>query len=258
MSKVGSDRLNSRVALITGAGSGIGKAMSELFAASGAEIAVVDVIQERVTETVDTIIASGGSATGYVYDLSKMSEVDEMIDGVIQKQSRVDILCNNAGIMDGASPVAETTDELWQRVLDINLNAPFRASRKLLPMMLERKHGVILNTASVAGLYGGRAGAAYTVSKHALLGLTKSIAASYGSKGVRCNAMVCGAVQTAIGLGSSKPSSTGLETMQKTSSAMPRLASPEEIAKLGFFLVSEDSSYVNGSCVVIDNGWTVY
>lgn len=253
-----STKLQDKVALVTGAGSGIGRAMAELFSNNGCDVAVVDLIPERVNETVSKIVASGGKAQGYIHDLSIAEQVDASIDEVVKKQGKVDILCNNAGIMDGAKPVGETTDEMWKHVMDVNVNAPFRASRKLVPIMLERKSGVILNTSSIAGIFGGRAGVAYTVSKHALMGLTKSIAASYGSQGIRCNAMVCGAVQTAIGLGSKEPSQLGLEMMQKTSQSMPKLANPEEIANLALFLVSDDASYLNGSCVVIDNGWTVY
>ncbi len=252
------ERLQGKIAVVTGAGSGIGKAMAELFAENECEVAVVDVIQERVNETVKTITDNGGKSHGYVYDLSQMTQVDKMIDDCTKAHGRIDILCNNAGIMDGMKLVAETTDELWNRVMDINLNAPFRASRKVLPSMISRKSGAILNTASIAGFFGGRAGAAYTVSKHGLVGLTKSIAASYGGDGIRCNAMVCGAVQTAIGLGSKEPSSLGLQMMQKTSAAMPTPAKPEEIARLALFLVSDDASYLNGSCVVIDKGWSMY
>lgn len=252
------EKLSGKIALVTGAGSGIGRAMAELFAANGCEVAAVDLIPERVNETTSRISGAGGNARGYVRDLSQMNQVDTMVDECILNHGRIDILCNNAGIMDGVKPVTETTDELWNRVIDINLNAPFHASRKVIPTMISRKSGVILNTSSIAGLFGGRAGAAYTVSKHALMGLTKSIAASYGNSGVRCNAMVCGAVQTAIGLGSKEPSQIGMAMMQKTATAMPRLANPEEIAKLALFLVSEDAAYLNGSCVVIDNGWSVF
>lgn len=251
-------KLQDKIALVTGAGSGIGKAMVELFSQNGCEVAVVDVISERVNETVKGITDQGGKGRGYVYDLSQMEQVDKMIDECAKAHKGIDILCNNAGIMDGVKLATETTDELWNRVMNINLNAPFRAIRKLIPSMLSRKSGVILNTSSIAGLFGGRAGVAYTVSKHGLMGLTKSIAASYGSDGIRCNAVVCGAVQTAIGLGSKEPSPLGLQMMQKTSQAMPRLANPEEIAKLALFLVSDEASYLNGSCVVVDNGWSVY
>ena len=134
-------------------------------------------------------------------DLSVGSEVDRMVDETLKSSGRVDILHNNAGIMDGVRPVADTTDEVWEKVMAINVNAPFRASRRVIPSMLKQGGGVIINTASVAGLFGGIAGAAYTVSKHALIGLTRNTAAFYGTKGIRCNAMVLGAVNTNIGVG---------------------------------------------------------
>jgi NAD(P)-dependent dehydrogenase (short-subunit alcohol dehydrogenase family) len=246
--------LKDKVAVITGAGSGVGEAMAKLFAEAGARIVVVDVIPERVNKTMEKLGST--QHTGIVRDLSLKSDTERMIDDAIRSYGRIDILCNNAGIMDAAKPVAETTDELWERVLNINLNAPFWASRKALPAMIQKGSGVILNTASVAGISGGKAGAAYTVSKHALIGLTRSIAATYGSKGIRCNAMVLGAVQTAIGLGVGEPSALGFEVMQKAMAAMPRMAEPIEIARLALFLASDASSYVNGSCVVIDGGWS--
>jgi NAD(P)-dependent dehydrogenase (short-subunit alcohol dehydrogenase family) len=231
--------------------------MANLFAEQGSSVTVVDVVPSRVDEVVGEISGSGRSGMGMVRDLSVASEPEAMIDEVVKKQGRIDILCNNAGIMDAAKPVAETSDDLWERVLNINLNAAFRASRRVIPVMIAHGSGVILNTASVAGLFGGRAGAAYTVSKHGLIGLTKSIAASYGSKGIRCNAMVLGAVKTAIGLGG-EPSAVGLENLNKTMTTMPRMAEPMEIARLALFLVSDESSFVNGSCVTIDGGWTTY
>jgi NAD(P)-dependent dehydrogenase (short-subunit alcohol dehydrogenase family) len=246
--------LQGKVAVITGAGSGVGRSMAKLFAERGATIVVVDVIGDRVKQVVEEIGAN--KHTGMVRNLSSRSEAEGMIDQSLRSYGRIDVLCNNAGIMDGVKPVVETSDELWEKVLNINLNAPFWASRRVIPSMLEKGHGVILNTSSVAGISGGKAGAAYTVSKHALIGLTRSIAASYGMKGLRSNAMVLGAVQTAIGLGG-EPSALGLEMMKKATAGMPRLADPIEIAKLALYLVSDDSSYVNGSCVVIDGGWTV-
>ena len=170
----------------------------------------------------------------------------------------MDILHNNAGIMDGVRPVAETPDELWEKVMNININAPFRASRRVIPSMLKQGGGVIINTTSVAGLFGGVAGAAYTVSKHALIGLTQNIAAFYGTKGIRCNAMALGGVNTNIGVGSGQPSAMGMEQLNKVAAMIPRMAEPSEIAELALFLASAKSSYVNGSCIVIDGGWTVF
>jgi NAD(P)-dependent dehydrogenase (short-subunit alcohol dehydrogenase family) len=249
--------LDGKVAVITGAGSGVGRAMASLFSAQGSSVTAVDVVSSRVDDVVREISRPGRPAAGMVRDLSTRSEPESMIDEVVKKQGRIDILCNNAGIMDAVKPVAETSDELWDTVMNTNLAAPFRASRRAIPVMIEHGGGVILSTASVAGLFGGRAGAAYTVSKHGLIGLTRSIAASYGKVGIRSNAMVLGAVKTAIGLGG-EPSPLGLENLNKTMATMPRMAEPMEIAKLALFLVSDESSFVNGSCVIIDGGWTVY
>jgi NAD(P)-dependent dehydrogenase (short-subunit alcohol dehydrogenase family) len=249
-------KLEHKTAIITGSGSGIGRAMAKLFADNGCHVVAVDVIPERIKLLVEEI--GKEKITGVVRDLSSKSELEQVIDDALKSRSKIDILCNNAGIMDSMMPVAETSDELWEKVMNVNLNSPFWACRRMIPSMIEKGGGKILNTASIASLFGGVAGAAYTVSKHGLLGLTKSIAAHYGDKGIRCNAMVLGAVQTNIGLGSLAPSALGMEVMRKSAATMPRPADPEEIAKFGLFLVSDDSNYMNGSCVVIDNGWTAY
>ena len=249
--------LEGKTALITGAGSGVGRAMANLFAQNGSAVIIVDVVPDRVNQVVSEVRGAGAKATGMVVDVSVKTEVDRMVDDTLASFGKLDILCNNAGIMDGVRPVAETTDDLWEKVLNINLNAPFRASRRAIPSMVKQGRGVIINTASIAGLFGGVAGAAYTVSKHALIGLTRNIASMYGSKGIRCNAMALGAVNTAIGVGSGQPSPSGLEHLNKVAAMIPRVAEPKEIAELALFLASDRSSYVNGSCIIIDGGWTV-
>src|SRR3972149_10747208 len=171
--------------------------MAKLFAEGGANVMVVDIVADRVNQVVAEIMSVGRKAEGLVLDLSGKSEPDRMVDSAAGSYGKIDILCNNAGIMDGVTPVAETSDELRERGLDPSLVAPFRASRRAIPVMLKHGGGVILNTASVAALHGGRGGGAYTVSKHGLIGLTRSIASSYGSRGVRCNEMGRAAVQRA-------------------------------------------------------------
>ena len=246
--------LDAKVAIITGAGSGVGRAMANLFAENGASVLVVDVVPDRVDQVVKE---AKGKVEGMTIDLSLKENPDKMVDFAEKTFGKVDILCNNAGIMDGVHPVADTPDEVWEKVLGINLDAPFRSARRAIPLMLKGGGGVIVNTASIAGLFGGAAGAAYTVSKHGLIGLTRSIAAHYGTKGIRCNAMVLGAVNTNIGVGGAAPDPNGMAVLQKAMATLPRVGEPGEIAELALFLASNKSSLLNGSCVVIDGGWTV-
>lgn len=249
--------LDGKVAVITGAGSGVGRAMANLFAENGAAVLVVDVIQDRVDQVVKEARGkTKAKVEGMTVDLSLKEGADKMVEYAEETFGRVDVLCNNAGIMDGVRPVADTPDDVWEKVLSVNLDAPFRSSRRVIPLMLKNGGGVIINTASIAGLFGGAAGAAYTVSKHGLIGLTRSVAAHYGAKGIRCNAMVLGAVNTNIGVGGA-PNPQGMEHLTKTMATLPRMGEPGEIAELALFLASSKSSLVNGSCIVIDGGWTV-
>jgi len=249
--------IEGKTAVITGAGSGIGREMALLFNKEGARLVLVDVVDKTLKETV-SLIGSQESVHSITLDLRSPKAAGDMIAGAIQRFGKIDILCNNAGIMDGVMGAAEVSDELWSKVMEVNVNAPFRSIRAALPYMISQAHGVILNTASIAGLFGGRAGVAYTVSKHALIGLTKHTASFYGDHGIRCNAMALGAVATSIGFGSDKPSETGMRMMQKTFPSMPQPMSPKDIAKVALFLVSDMSASLNGSVVVADNGWTVY
>lgn len=250
--------LKDKVAIITGAGSGVRKEMAILFGSEGAKLLLIDIVQERLKDIELLLTDRRIDSKTLALDIREKESIDKIINTAIQAYGSIDILCNNAGIMDGAMSVAETSDELGNRVMDINLKAPFRATRAVIPQMLKQKHGIILNTASVAGLYGGRAGVSYTVSKHGLIGLTKHMAAFYGTQGIRCNAMALGAVKTNIGIGSKQPDDMGLKIIQKTFGAMPEPADAGQIAKIALFLVSEQSEYLNGTVLVADSGWTVY
>lgn len=252
-----SGSLEGKIAVVTGAGSGIGREMALLFNREGAKLLLVDVVEKGLKETL-SMIGKPESVHSILLDLRSPKAADEMVAASIQRFGKIDILCNNAGIMDGVMGAAEVSDEMWSKVMEVNVSAPLRSIRAALPHMISQGHGNILNTASVAGLFGGRAGVAYTASKHALIGLTKHTASFYGDRGIRCNAMALGAVMTSIGLGSDKPSEIGMKVMQKTFPAMPQPMAPKDIANVALFLVSEMSASLNGSIVVADSGWTVY
>ncbi len=247
-------KLQDKVAVITGAGSGIGRAIAKLFAAEGAKVVAADVVPAGLEQVVDEIKAAGGTAVSVVVDVSKVQDVENMIDTALGQFGRLDVLVNNAGIMDRVLPVGECPDEVWNRVMAVNLNGPFYACRKAVPIMVKQGGGVIINTASEAGLRGGVAGAAYTSSKHAVIGLTKNIASYYGKDGVRCNAICPGAVATAIGLGG-EPHLEAVSRLMKVTELSPRTAQPEEIAKVALFLASDDASFVNGVALIADGGW---
>lgn len=250
-------RLKNKVAVITGAGSGIGRAMATLFASEGARVVVADIVQERVDEVVAAIKADGGEATGFIVNVAEEADVEKMLMTAVDTYGRLDILCNNAGVMDRMTPVADVTDELWQRVISINLTGPMMAMRRAIPMMIEQGGGVILNTASTAGLHGAHAGAAYVASKHGLVGLTKNTAYMYAQKGIRCNAICPGGVETAIGVGG-EPNEFGMGRMQAGAGSMPRVGKPQELANVALMLVSDEASFVSGSIVTVDGGWTAY
>lgn len=250
--------LDHKVALITGAGSGIGEEMARLFSSEGASVVVVDKIKERVDQAVSHIRTKNGTVYGMTLDLEKKQDIEKMVSDTIKIFGHLDILCNNAGIMDGFYSIEETEESMWDKVMDVNVKAPYLTTKIAIPHMMENGGGVVLNTTSVAGLHGGKAGLPYTVSKHGLIGLTKHVAAFYGEKGIRCNAMALGAVNTNIGVGARAPSQHGMKIFEKTAAGMGSPADPADIARIALFLVSKESTYVNGAVLTADNGWTVY
>ncbi len=234
----------------------MGKAIAHLFAKEGASVIVVDLNEKGVKETVSDIQNKGGKATGISVDLSKKGAENEVLDKTIKTYGQVDILVNNAGIMDNFKPVGEATDELWEKVLTINLTVPFRLARAAIRIMEKQdKGGVIINNASVGGLFGARGGAAYVTSKHGLIGLTKNIAATYGFMGkIRANAIAPGGVNTNIGNTITDPSPLGMKAISSLGEVP--MGEPEQIAQLALFLAEEGSGFVNGAVITADGGWT--
>lgn len=250
-------RLDGKVVVVTGAGSGMGREIALLFAKEGAKVVVSDLNEGTATETTNMITAANGTATTVVANVAKEDDVQNLIDSAVNTYGTLDVLVNNAGIMDGMTPAHEVTDELWDRIISVNATSQFRTIRKALPIFMEKKKGVIVNVASVAGLYGSRAGAAYTTSKHAVVGLTKNVAFQYANEGIRCNAIAPGGVNTNIGLGGA-PNEFGLGRAMAGINSNPRSGEPDEIAKVALFLASDEASFVNGVVVTADAGWTAY
>jgi NAD(P)-dependent dehydrogenase (short-subunit alcohol dehydrogenase family) len=251
-------KLQNKVAIVTGAGSGMGRAIALLFAKEGAKVVVSDINLETLNKVVTEITFDGGIATAVMANVAKEQDIQNIIDTAINIYGTLDILVNNAGIMDNFVPAAEVTDELWERVFAINVTGPMRATRKALPVFIKKGAGIIINIASAGGLLGSRAGVSYTASKHAVIGLTKNVGFQYAKLGIRCNAIAPGAVNTNIGKTIYNPSQFGMERALAGMNLNPRVGEPEEIARVALFLACDDSSFINGTVITADSGWTAY
>lgn len=249
--------IEGRSAVITGAGSGIGRAMALVFAEQGAQVLVNDIIAERAHETVEMIEKKGGKAIAAVADIADEDAVAGFVDTAMKQWGKIDILCNNAGIMDEISFVENVSTELFNRVFAVNVTGTFFVSRAVLPHMRKAQQGSIVNTASVAGLRGAAAGATYVASKHAVVGLTRSIAWSHANEGIRCNAICPGAIDTNItnGKGLDAFDQEGLSRAGPVMALCERASGPEAIANTALFLASDAAYYVNGAILPVDGGW---
>ena len=250
-----SDRLDGRVAIVTGAASGIGRAVALRMAAEGAVVIAADRNAERLDELKGEETMPG-QVIRVVGDLST-SEGVEVVAEAAGAHGGADILVNNAGVMDWFLPAGDVDDETWERVFAVNVTAPMRLMRAVLPAMLEQGRGAIVNIASVAGVSGGGAGIAYTASKHALVGMTRNTAFFYGPQGVRTNAVCPGGVDTNIAEGGAVPRVPwSYERLQVGFGRAQRQAQPDEIASLVLWLASDEAANVNGAVIASDGGWT--
>lgn len=250
-------RLSGKIAIITGAASGIGKAMARRFAAEGAAVLASDVDEARLMRVVDGIIENGGAATAQVCDISERASAEGLVAAALSAHGRLDILCNNAGVLDSLTPLADCTDALWRTVMGVNLDGPFFACRAAIPAMIAAGGGAIVNTASAAGIAGGRGGAAYTASKHALVGMTRNVAWFYGPSGIRCNAIAPGAIATPMA-GRLVPNPDGFARMRDYFSTVPPMGKPDAVADAALFLASDEGRYVSGAVLSVDGGWLSY
>jgi meso-butanediol dehydrogenase / (S,S)-butanediol dehydrogenase / diacetyl reductase len=248
-------RLAGKVALITGAGAGIGRASVVLFAREGARVAAVDRDAATGEETVTLARAAGGEAIFLQADVSQATEVAAAVEATVARFGALHILFNNAGIVLGGT--AESTDEdAWDRTMAVNLKSVYLGCRYALPQMRRQGGGVILNTASVAGMVGVKDRAAYSASKMGVVGLTRSIAIDYVGDNIRANCLCPGTVDTPS-LRARIAAAGDVETARAAFIArqpMGRLGTAEEIASLALYLASDESAYMTGSAIVIDGG----
>lgn len=251
-------RLENKVAIITGSASGIGKEIAFTFGKEGAKIVCADFNEEGLQQTVSELSDLGIEAIGLKVNVTTEEDIAKMIDGALEHFKTVDILVNNAGVVDQMQAAANVTDEVWERVMNINVTGIMRAVRKILPIFIEKGSGNIINMASISGLTGGRGGLAYTASKHAVVGMTKNIASQYGPQNIRCNAIGPAHVPTPLTMNMSNVDEYGMQVATRGVNLMTKAGTTNEIANIALFLASEESAYVNGITIAADFGWSAY
>jgi NAD(P)-dependent dehydrogenase (short-subunit alcohol dehydrogenase family) len=249
-------RLAGKSVVITGAGSGIGRAAAQLFSKEGAKLVIVD-RSESVHETAELVSDAGGTIEAITADAGSESDVKAYIEKALSKYGKLDAIWANAGISGGLVPLLEQTVEQWQEILRINLIGPFLAIKHSMPHMVKQGHGSIVLTASVAGLKSGASGHPYASSKAGVISLVQTTAYSLSGTGVRINAVCPGLIET----GMTKPifdnaKERGTQGKIGQLNPLKRAGQPHELAAMGLFLASDEASYVNGQAIPVDGGLT--
>jgi NAD(P)-dependent dehydrogenase (short-subunit alcohol dehydrogenase family) len=254
------------MAVVTGAGSGLGRAIALKLAADGYAVAALDLEEAAARETARLVGDARGHAAGYAADVSRAADLDRALGAAIAALGPLEVMVNNAGILDGYFDVDEMDEALWRKVIDIDLTGVFLGCKRALREMLPRKRGRIVNMASVAGLNGTGGGAAYIAAKHGVVGLTRQMAVQYGARGIRSNCVCPGPVATGLrahsqailGPGVPDMSGRGVAVNDEMVRALVPLGvrgTPEDIAGAVSFLASDAAGYVNGHALVVDGGW---
>lgn len=246
-------RLKNKTAIVTGGAHGIGRAIAELFATQGAAVFIADLDKVAGEELAAGICKAGARATYIHCDVSSPEQVSHIVEAAAGGAGRIDILCNNAAYLSNQwHGSADAPDDEWEKCFRVSLMGTQYFTREVLPFMIRANAGSIINISSVQGMVAGRNSVAYTTTKHALLGFTRSVASDYGQHNIRCNAICPGAITTRI----SPPPGSELHQRQISKTFLGRIGQPREVAAAALFLASDESSYITGAVLAVDGGWT--
>lgn len=243
-------KLDGKVAIITGSASGMGLEEAQLFAREGAKVVIADVNVEAGEKVADDIKAEGGEATFIEVNMRDGASVQALVDKTVETYGSLDIVVNNAGIFDKYASILDTSEEQWDLILDVNLKGIYLMAKAAIPGMIERGGGTFVNIASVAGLVAAKGGAAYTASKHGVIGLTKHMVSEYAKDGIRTNAIAPGTIVTPL-------IKDVVANIPTDPVPMRRFGQPNEVAELAVFLASDEAQFMNGAIVPIDGGFTL-
>src|SRR5690625_3570798 len=251
-------RLDEKVAIITGSGAGIGKEIAHTYAKEGAKVIIADFNEAALNETVKELADAGFEAYGIIVNVAKEADITKMFDETIEKYGKVDIIVNNAGVGDNMQAAGNVEDNVWERVMSINVDGVMRITRKAIPLCLENGGGTFVNMASISGLTGGRGGFTYTAAKHAVVGMTKNVASQYGGSNIRSNAIAPGQIETGFAAAMDNIDQYGMEAATRAVNLIPNVGKPEDVANIALFLASDESRYINGVTLAADAGWSAY
>lgn len=242
-------KLENKVAIITGAGSGIGKETALLFAGEGARVVVAEINEKNGTEVAEEIERKGGEAFFIGLDTTSSEQTTQMVKETLEKYGRIDVLINNAGIVQDAL-LSKMTEEQWDRVINVNLKGVFNCTKAVAEVMINQGSGVIINASSIVGIYGNVGQTNYSATKAGLIGMTKTLAKELGKKGVRVNAVAPGFITTPM---TSNVPEKILELM-KEKTPLRRLGEPRDVACAYLYLASDDAKFVSGAVLSVDGG----
>ncbi|MGO4856922.1 SDR family NAD(P)-dependent oxidoreductase [Arthrobacter sp. 2MCAF14] len=243
-------RLDNKVAIITGGASGMGRAEAEAFAAEGARVVIADLNEVMAEEAAAGIRSAGGTALAVRTDVTDEQNLENLVARTIAEYGQIDVLVNNAGVFDKYATSLETAGAQWDFIFNINVKSVFNLTNLVLPGMIAQGGGSIVNIASVAGLVAGKGGAAYTASKHAIIGYTKHLAATYGKDGIKINAICPGTISTPL-------IAASLADIPTDAIPLRRFGESAEVADLAVFLASDEAKFMQGAMVPIDGGFTI-